>query len=121
MHDLVQLSQSLADVLDLFKAHGISQLPVLDGDELAGILTEQDVLQHLVEGHTTRETSIAELMVRSVSTVSMHSSSSELPGIFAREEVAIVVDDDQRVVAVLTKLDLIEILAGGRVSPEGAS
>ena len=50
-------------------------------------------------------------MVRRVSTVSLHASSGELPGIFERGEVAIVMDDDSALVAVLTKMDLIEMLA----------
>lgn len=101
----------LGDVLDTFKEHGISQMPVIDQGALAGILTESDVLHHLVSGHADRSTSVAEVMERRVSTVAMHASSSRLPAIFERGEVAIVVDKDRKVQAILTKLDLIEILA----------
>ena len=50
-------------------------------------------------------------MVRKVSTVAMHASSSELPTIFERGEVALVVDNDRHVLGLLTKMDLIEMLA----------
>jgi CBS-domain-containing membrane protein len=53
-------------------------------------------------------------MVRKVSTVGMHASSSELPAIFERGEVALVVDNDRRVLGLLTKMDLIEMLAARR-------
>ncbi|HUH03612.1 MAG TPA: cystathionine beta-synthase [Kofleriaceae bacterium] len=105
------VTDRLSAVLHQFKEHGISQLPVLDDGCLAGILTETDVLNHLVSGRATGETSVAEVMVRTVSTVSMHASSAELPRIFERGEVAIVVDADRHVEGILTKLDLIELLA----------
>ena len=53
---------------------------------------------------------VAEVMERRVSTVPLYASTSELPDIFERGEVALVVDDDQRVKGLITKLDLIEYL-----------
>ncbi|MCE9576477.1 MAG: cystathionine beta-synthase [Deltaproteobacteria bacterium] len=95
----------------LFKQHGISQMPVLDHGKLAGILTESDLLHHLVSGRVDAATTIvAELMERKVVTVGVGASSSELPRIFERGEVAIVCDDERRVLALLTKMDLIELL-----------
>ncbi|MEZ4365931.1 MAG: cystathionine beta-synthase [Kofleriaceae bacterium] len=104
-------SEKVATVTAKFKEHGISQMPVLDGGKLAGILTESDLLHHLVAGRIGKDTTAAEVMVRSVATVSMHASSSELPRIFERGEVALVVDEEHQVQAVLTKMDLIEMLA----------
>lgn len=111
-----EVTERLGDVLDRFKAHGISQLPVLDEGRLAGILTEYDLLHHLVAGRVTRETAVVEAMVRKVSTVAMHTPSEELPRIFDRGEVALVVDEERRVQAILTKLDLIDLLAAGRAA-----
>jgi len=98
----------------LFKEHGISQVPVLDQGKLAGILTESDLLQALVSGRVGDQTIVGEVMVRNVSTVAMHASSGELPRIFERGEVALVVDDARQVLALITKMDLIEMLARRR-------
>ena len=49
-------------------------------------------------------------MVRKVSTIAPHASASELPSIFERGEVALVVDNDQHVLGLITKLDMIEHL-----------
>ncbi len=107
----VEVSDQIQDVIDNFRKEGISQMPVLDNGRLAGILTEADVLHHLVSRRSDDRTKVAELMERRVSTVSPHASSSELPRIFERGEVALVVGDDGEVVSILTKLDLIEYLA----------
>ena len=107
----LDLNDKLGRATELFKEHGISQMPVLDQGKLVGILTESDLLHHLVAGRGTKETIVAEVMERKVSTVALHASSSELPRIFERGEVAIVVDDQRSVIGILTKMDLIEMLA----------
>ena len=113
-------TDTLTDSLALFKSHGISQMPVLDENgRLAGIVTETDVLHQLVAGRASGGSTVAEIMERKVTTVAMHASSSELPRIFDRGEVALVVDDDLHVQALMTKLDLIDILAT-RTQPPSA-
>lgn len=108
----VEETKSLDDALGLFKQHGISQMPVVDEQQrLSGIITETDVLHQLVAGRATSTSMVAEIMERKVSTVAMHENSSELPGIFDRGEVALVIDEERRVNALVTKLDLIDLLA----------
>ncbi len=107
----LDLNDAVSVATDRFKQHGISQMPVLDDGKLVGILTESDLLHHLVSGRVSKSTTVAEVMERRVSTVAMHAGSGELPRIFERGEVAVVVDDERRVLALLTKMDLIEMLA----------
>ncbi len=107
----LDVNDKISRATDLFKQHGISQMPVLDGGKLAGILTESDLLHQLMMGRVEKSTIVAEVMERKVSTVSLHATSSELPRIFERGEVAIVVDDARNVLGILTKMDLIEMLA----------
>lgn len=111
------ITEKLGVVVDRFKEHGFSQMPVLDDGRLAGILTEADVLQSLLSRHASADSAVAEVMERRVSTVGMHAGSSELPRIFERGEVAIVVDDQTRVLALITKLDLIEFLSQRQSKP----
>jgi len=106
----IEAENRLGEAIDTFKREGISQLPVTDQGRLVGILTEADVLHLLVDGHATAESSIAEVMERNVATVSMHASAGTLPAIFDRGEVAIVIDGENRVRGLLTKLDLIDYL-----------
>jgi len=107
----LDLNDKVSRATDMFKQHGISQMPVLDAGKLAGIITESDLLHQLMTGRVQKDTTVAEVMERKVSTVGLHASSSELPRIFERGEVAIVVDDQRAVLGILTKMDLIEMLA----------
>ena len=107
----LDLNDQLGRATELYKQHGISQMPVLDQGKLAGILTESDLLHHLVSGRVNKDTIVAEVMERKVSTVAMSASSAELPRIFERGEVAIVTDDQRTVLGILTKMDLIEMIS----------
>jgi cystathionine beta-synthase len=113
----VDVTHKLGDALDLLKKHGISQLPCTDNGRLCGIITESDLLKFLVSGHQPA-TSVAEVMIRNVSTVGLHENAGQLPRIFERGEVALVVDDQRHVLAILTKMDLIDYLASrAKLSP----
>jgi cystathionine beta-synthase len=116
----IEDDKTLGYAVRVFKAHGISQMPCVAAGRLSGIITETDVLRFLVEGRDI-DTPLAEVMERRVSTMKPHDDAARLPSVFEGGEVAIIVDDDRRVLAVLTKLDLIEFMSrsrkiGGRLS-----
>jgi cystathionine beta-synthase len=106
----VDVADPVSKAVTLFKERGFSQVPVTDRGKLAGILTEADALRVLVDGSATKHTKIAEVMVRKVATIAPHAPANELPRIFERGEVALVVDEQRAVVGIVTKLDLIEHL-----------
>jgi cystathionine beta-synthase len=110
----LEVDSKVGRATELFKEHGISQIPVVDGGVLSGILTEQDVMQQLVSGRATAETTVAEAMVRRVSTVHINEPAGSLLGIFERGEVALVIDADKHLLGLVTKMDLIDIIAGRR-------
>jgi cystathionine beta-synthase len=113
------ITDTVGRVVAILKRHGVSQLPVLDGSKLAGIVTETDVLTLLVEGRAHMENSVAEVMNRRVSTVTADDPAGRLHEFFNRGEVAIVLDDAKRVVALLTKIDFVEYLTKSKAFPAG--
>ncbi|MEB2322433.1 MAG: cystathionine beta-synthase [Sorangiineae bacterium] len=115
----IEDGRTLGEAVELFKRHGISQLPCTHDGRLTGIVTETDVLGLLVGGRS-RDLKLVEVMTRRVSTVTVHDEAAELPHIFERGEVAIVVDGERRVEAILTKMDLIDYLSRARGTSRGA-
>src|SRR5262245_40091359 len=59
----LEVDEKVGAATELFKQHGISQVPVLDQGKLAGILTESDLLQALVAGRVVDDTIVGEVMV----------------------------------------------------------
>ena len=105
-------SETVADAVMTMKEHGVSQLPVLEGEKLAGIVTESDLLSKMVEGRATLSSAVAEVMFRNVETVHIHDDARALTDLFARDLVALIVDDDTHLVGILTKMDLVDHLTG---------
>ncbi|MFT4541572.1 MAG: cystathionine beta-synthase [Planctomycetota bacterium] len=103
-------SDTVADSVMRMKEHGISQLPVIEENRLVGIITESDVLSRLVEGQATLSTSVAEVMFRNVDTIHDRDDAGELLKVFARGSAGMVVDSEQQLIGVLTKMDLVDHL-----------
>jgi len=103
----------VGEAVGLMKKHGISQLPVMSGTgHLVGLVTETDVLGSLFDDRCTMDTVVAEVMCRKVSTVKLQDEATRLAACFMRGEIAVVLDDEGKLITLLSKLDLIEHLAG---------
>jgi cystathionine beta-synthase len=104
-----KIQDKVRDAVNTMKGHGISQLPVEDSGTLVGIVTETDLLSGIVEGRVKLDNAIAEVMNRRVTTVSPNDSAGTVSDGFNRGEVALVVDNG-KLVAILTKIDVIDYL-----------
>jgi CBS domain-containing protein len=56
------LGESLYDAARRMRADGISALPVLEGDELVGIITERDIVTAFVDGLDPYRTHVSSCM-----------------------------------------------------------
>jgi len=98
------------DVITTLKQLGISQLPVVDKGKLKGIITEVDLLRHMVSGPKTASSTIASLLESDYATVTPDTKIELLQGVLADARAAIVISGET-VVGIVTKIDLIEYLA----------
>ncbi len=103
------------DVIARMKQYNISQLPVVeDGERYAGMVTEVDLLDHLLSSdhkHVAEET-VEDIIDReSAEVVGLETSLSVLAEVFRHGKVAVVCEED-KVTGIVSKIDLIEYLAG---------
>jgi cystathionine beta-synthase len=105
-------TERMMDVIQTMKKHNISQLPVLENGELQGMITEVDLLNHMVHEapHQKDETIGPLVTTESMEVVGPRTSLEALAEIFSRGHVAIVLDN-QEVSGILAKIDLIDFLA----------
>ena len=99
------------EVVDDLKRYGISQLPVLaDGSvsegSVVGMVSERDLLNHLVQGGSA-EDPIEALIDNRFALVEPTNRVSLLGPFFARD-LTVLVMRDERLAAVLTKIDFID-------------
>ncbi len=103
-------ADTVADSVLIMKERGVSQLPVLDEGRLVGIITESDLLGKLVEGRAGLSSTVAEVMFRNVKTINESEDSGVLTRMFADGLVGLIVDDDQRLKGLISKMDLVDFL-----------
>jgi cystathionine beta-synthase len=93
----------------VLKLHGISQVPVVEGDRLKGVLFEKRVLQRALEGGPATST-VGDLVDASYCTVDGETEISVLAELFRRFKVAVVLDD-KKPVDIITRIDLIDYIS----------
>jgi cystathionine beta-synthase len=89
------------------RAADVSQLPVVEGDRIVGLIDESDVLGAVLEGSARAfDTLVKEAMVTRLETISADAPIRELVPLFRRDLVAIVMDGN-RFLGIATRLDLV--------------
>ena len=116
--ETVRPSDTLLTAYNRMRSSDISQLPVVDGPRLVGIVDESDILS-AVEGHAEGRAGgfaceVSTAMTAKLHTLQARAPLSALKPIFDRNEVAVVMDGEE-FLGVITRVDLINHLrlAGG--------
>lgn len=104
------VSDRLRDVVSLMKQHDISQMPVLTGGKLVGMISESTLLTQMSTPGGSADESIASIVNRQVTTVSTDMRLEAVMALFGTSQAVIVAEAD-RVIGILTKIDLIDYLA----------
>lgn len=89
--------------------HGISQLPVMEGEQIVGMLDESDVLLHVYGDEARFHEPVVEAMVSKLDKVNMTAPIEVLLPVFDRGHVAIVMDGEQ-FLGLITRIDLLNYL-----------
>jgi cystathionine beta-synthase len=104
--------QRIDAVVEQMRKHGISQMPVRDAHGgTVGMIHEYDLLNALVSKKQGFQDLIDPLIAPLQGVVSPEATLSRLREVFAQDNVAVVKEHEQ-VVGIVTKIDLIEYLAG---------
>ena len=112
----VSLEARMTDVISQMKEHDISQVPVLNNDgSLTGMVTEVDLLKHMLEvshDHSDQE-SISTIVQPIQAVFPIHASLEEaLPAVM--EGNVILVTEGDHPAGILTKIDVLDFIAGKR-------
>ncbi|MGD2048621.1 MAG: cystathionine beta-synthase [Chloroflexota bacterium] len=106
-------SDLMNDVVALFKAYNISQVPVVDEDgHLQGMVTEVSLLDHMLNldhEHKADET-IESIIDPDVTVVQPNTPLNILMNIFSESSVVIIQENSQ-VQGILTKIDILDFLS----------
>ena len=105
----VTLDTPISEAASLMESENIGSLPVLEGEELAGMITDRDIVVRAVaKGKDPRGMPVREVASRELVTVYAEQDLSDALTKMASEQVRRlpVVDEDNRLVGILAQADV---------------
>jgi CBS domain-containing protein len=99
----------VSEAAQLMKSDDVGSLPILDGEQLAGMVTDRDiVIRAIAEGKDPRGMPVREVASRELVTVHADDDLSSALKLMASQQVRRlpVVDDDNRLVGIVAQADV---------------
>jgi cystathionine beta-synthase len=87
---------------------GISQLPVINQGKIVGMLSEKNLLEFVHSSDTPLGASVGSIMDRNIPSVELSTPIALLQTIVMTQGKAVVIDDNNQPLHILTKIDLVE-------------
>jgi cystathionine beta-synthase len=87
----------------------VSQLPVLDSDEIVGTITEDEILRHCTENKGGFSSLVNVAMSSDLHQIDCNSSISDLSSLIDKSNFAIVMENNT-FIGIITKVDLLAYL-----------
>ncbi|WP_394696415.1 pyridoxal-phosphate dependent enzyme [Pseudoxanthomonas japonensis] len=106
---VVSPTDLLTTAYQRMKLYDVSQLPVMEGDRLVGIVDESDVLLHVYGDETRFRDPVSTAMVSKLDRLDVRSPIEALLPVFDRGQVAIITDGDA-FLGLITRIDLLNYL-----------
>ena len=103
---------SVLDALKLLAEKNVGAILVMEGERLAGIISERDYARKVaLKGKSSADTPVSEVMTRSVVCVSLHHTNEDCMGLMTQKHIRhLPVVDGERVIGMLSIGDLVKDL-----------
>ena len=102
-------AEPLVTAYQRMKLYDVSQLPVMDGDKIVGIIDESDALIHVYGDESKFRDPVSTAMVSRLQVLDVGSSMESLLPIFDAGHIAIVMDGE-KFLGLITRIDLLNYL-----------
>lgn len=108
----IQSVQSIREVFALMKQHDISQLPVLEGEKLVGSITENSIVNFLLDpnAQANQNDEIRTIMSEPFPLVDMEMNARDLTKYISKSIPAVLTKDQIGNMHIITQYDLIQFL-----------
>jgi cystathionine beta-synthase len=103
----IDKNMKINDAVRMLNKEGISQIPVTDGEQIVGSLTDSKVLNHLIDMPEIKDHIVSEIMDPPFKFVGMDNTLDVLSSLIDRENKALLVRDDRNKVHIITQADLL--------------
>lgn len=102
-------TDTVATAVNRMKIYDVSQLPVVEGDRIVGLIDESDLLLAMYRNEKVLAKPVGDIMIQRLQTLEPSAQLDELLPIFEEGKVAIVTENG-KFLGLITKMDLINEL-----------
>lgn len=106
----LQVSQTVAEAVDLMRKYDIEHIPVLKNDELVGSISESGLFQKIFTNPELKISGIESVMEQAYPLVSFDTPVERLGGMITKDNGAVLAKDDSGNMHIVTKYDVIQSL-----------
>jgi len=108
-----RLGDSIRKVVSVMHQNAVSQMPVLGEDgTLAGMIEEVDLLTHMLDKHEHTQDEVIDPLVQHAGAVFLPDTALEQAMDALKDGLAIIVVDNNKPTGILTKIDVLDYVAG---------
>ncbi len=103
-------TSTVGEAIELMDKHGISQLPVMDGGEITGLVTEKNLVKPVLMGEFNKDDSITLACDDHFRIVNKNELLLSVANALLNKEVAFVMEDGA-IIDVLTEIDVLQYVS----------
>ncbi len=107
----ISADKKVSDALELMKKYDIEQIPVMNGAEVTGSVTQNGLFKRMMEDAQVRDKAISEVQETSMPIVAMDMQIDRLSKYINKDNGAVLAQDDAGDYHILTKYDVLDALA----------
>ncbi len=103
----------ISRAVEIMQQRGISQIPVLEGGKVVGMVAETEVLKTLIDGKASINDEIRTVMSKQIVSLTLDDAVSQLSHMMSEGKIPLIVSGNE-ILAIVTKIDLISYLGRKR-------
>jgi cystathionine beta-synthase len=108
----IDSEKSVLEAINTMKSLNISQIPVLQKGMVVGRLTESEILNALLENPAIKSAKVTTIQGASFPFVDLNTSIDRISGLINKENSAVLVEDENGKIEIITQYDIIEAISG---------
>ncbi len=108
---VVNPDQPIADAVGLMKKYEIEHIPVMNGNELIGSISENGIFQKMFSDNNFSKEPIGNMLENAYPMVDYNSPVEKISKLISKENGAVLSKDETGTLHIITKYDILQALA----------
>lgn len=107
----IDVNKTVLEAINTMKSLFISQIPVTQQGMVVGKITESDILSALLENPSLKSAKVESITTATFPFVDLNTSIDRISGLINKENAAVLVEDEQGKIEIITQYDIINAIS----------